>query len=313
MNIEQRIEELVIKLQSGEIDIAEREELDKYLNQYPAYKDIYEIHKLLSESTQFIPEPETEQFTQMRAAVMRKIRLSKKHSPGSFEQFFLKIREFALRPEMAVAALTLIIGFLLGRALPPDANSLPTNIISQITTLAKGNTKLDDIKKSPYLYTNVSFKEVDENSIALSFDVTTHLDMVSEKEDPLVRDVIAQSLVNPSNLGSELKAISYSEGVFDRKIKEALIYSMNHTPILAVRLKAMNNLQDYKNDPEVQEAFLGVLKDEESVKMRLMAIDYLTESQTKADTLKKIISESTVPQNPAIMIKVKNYKNKEEL
>ena len=156
----------------------------------------------------------------------------------------------------------------------------------------------------------MSFKEVDPENIALSFDVTTHLEMVSQKNDPLVRDVIAQSLINPSNLGTELKAISYSEGIFDRKIKEALIFSMNKTPILAVRLKAMNNLLSYKNDPEVQEAFLKVLMDEESVKMRLMAIDYLAESQLKADSLQLIISESNAPQNPAIMIKVKDYKNK---
>ncbi len=310
MNIERTIKKLINKLQAGELDPAGQEELRKYLDQNPEYKDIVSVHKLLSGSESMIPEPENEQFSQMRASVMRKIRLAGERPPGRLEQFFRNIRDYAMRPEMAVAALTLIIGFLLGRALPPDKNSLSTNIMNQISTLAKGNTKLDDIKKSPYIYSNVSFKEVDPENIALSFDVTTHLEMVSQKNDPLVRDVIAQSLINPSNLGTELKAISYSEGIFDRKIKEALIFSMNKTPILAVRLKAMNNLLSYKNDPEVQEAFLKVLMDEESVKMRLMAIDYLAESQLKADSLQLIISESNAPQNPAIMIKVKDYKNK---
>jgi len=312
MNIKQKIEELVKKLQAGELDIPDREELDKYLDQYPIYKDIFEIHNLLNESKPEIPVPENEQFAQMRATVMRKIRLSKERPPGFVERFFNNLREYAMRPEMAIAALTLIIGFLFGRALPPDENSLSTNIMSQISSLAKGNTTLEDIKKAPYLYSNVSFKEVDNENIALSFDVTTHFDIVSKKSDPVVRDVIAQSLLNPSNLGSELKAISYSEGVFDRKIKEALIYSMDKTPILAVRLKAMTNLLEYKNDPEVQDAFLKVLKEEESVKMRLVAIDYLTDSQLKADTLQKAIAESNAPQNPAIMIKVKNYKNNVE-
>jgi len=308
MNIEKKIEEFLNLMQTGELDAQSREELDKILDQYPDYKEIFDIHYQLDKSESIVPEPEVEQFTQMRTAVMRKIRLTKKQSPGYFEQFFLKIQAFAMRPEMAVAALTLIIGFLLGRALPPDGNSLSTDIMSKINDLAKVNTKLDDVKKSPYQYSNVSFEELDDKNISLSFDVTTHLNMISQKDDPLVRDVIAQSLINPSNLGSDLKTISYSEGVFDTKIKEALIYSMDKTPILAVRLKAMNNLISYKNDPEVEEAFLKVLKEEESVKMRLMAIDYLTENQLKADTLQKIISESNAPQNPAIMIKVKDYK-----
>jgi hypothetical protein len=311
MNIERKIEELIKKLQAGALDPAGQEELRRYLDQNPEYEDVLRIHNLLNSTGSMAPEPEVEQFSQMRAAVLRKIRLSEQRPPGRIEQFLISVRNYATRPEMAVAALTLIIGFLFGRALPPDKNSLSINIIDQISTLAQGNTKLDDIKKSPYLYSNVSFKEVGPENIALSFDVTTHLDMVSQKSDPLVRDVIAQSLINPSNLGAELKAISYSEGVFDRKIKEALIYSMEKTPILAVRLKAMNNLISYKNDSEVQEAFLKVLKDEESVKMRLMAIEYLTESKLKADSLQQIISESNAPQNPAIMIKVKNYKNNE--
>jgi len=224
MKIERTIEELIKKLQTGELDPAGQEELQKHLDQNPEYEDILKIHNLLNSSGSMAPEPEVEQFSQMRAAVLRKIRLSEQNSPGRIEQFLNNVRDHAMRPEMAVAALTLIIGFLLGRALPPDENSLSTNIMDQISTLAQGNTKLDDIKKSPYLYTNVSFKEVDPENVALSFDVTTHLDMVSKKSDPLVRDVIAQSLINPSNLGAELKAISYTEGVFDRKIKEALIY-----------------------------------------------------------------------------------------
>jgi hypothetical protein len=46
--------------------------------------------------------------------------------------------------------------------------------------------------------------------------------------------------------------------------------------------------------------------------MRLMAIDYLTQSDIKADTLQKIITNASAPQNPAIMIKVKDFKRNKE-
>jgi hypothetical protein len=136
--------------------------------------------------------------------------------------------------------------------------------------------------------------------------------MIGKKDDPLVREVIAQSLINPSNVGTELKAISYTEGMVDQKIKEALIFSMDKAPIMAVRLKAMASLSEYESDQEIQEAFIDVLRKEESVKMRLLAIDYLTANKLTPDTLQRVISESEAPQNPALMIKVNEYIEKKE-
>jgi hypothetical protein len=134
--------------------------------------------------------------------------------------------------------------------------------------------------------------------------------MLAKKDDPLVRDVLAQSLVNPSNLGNELKVISYSQGMSDPKLKEALLYSLHAAPELAIRLKAMDELQNYKNDPAVKQAFKKVLGEEESVKMRLTAIDYLAENQIPPDSLQLILSESKAAQNPAVTLKVKNYLKK---
>jgi hypothetical protein len=208
---------------------------------------------------------------------------------------------------MASAALTLIFGFFMGRALPPDSAQLTTNLMDQINILARENKKLEDIKKSPLVWSNVIIKELDNNSLSLSFDVTTHLEMVGKKNSPLVREVIAQTLLNPSNAGSELKAISYTTGVIDSKLKEALIFSMLNTPLLAVRLKAMNSLLGYPNDQEVTNSFFQVLKEEESVKMRLLAIDYLTQKKVPVDTLQKVLSESKVIQSPAVRIKMKTY------
>lgn len=307
MNIEQKIKKLLEKLQSGEIDQEGMKKLEEYVRKYPQYAEFIKTHELLVKGELSVPEPEPEQFSRMRANVMREIRNANEVKPGRIQILMEKIRIYAMKPEMAVAALTLIIGIFLGRALPPDQASLASDLMKQINVLASENTRLEDVRKSPYTYSNVSFREVDGGNISLSFDVTTHLDMVSEKEDPLVRDIIAQSIINPSNVGAELKAISYTKGVVDRKLKEALVYSMLYAPIMAVRLKAMTSLSDYENDSFIQDAFLKVLGDEESVKMRLLAIDYLTKSQLSSDTLQKVLSESDIPPSPAVMIKAKNY------
>ncbi len=310
MSIEKEIKRLLGMLQSGEISQTESDQLEEYVSKYPEYRDLIQIHRKLSGGEFPAPDPDTARFSQMRAEVFRKIRLREQRVPGLFQEFFEKIKSYAMRPEMAVAALTLIIGFLLGRALPPDQETLTSNIIDQISSLATKNTKLEDVQKSPYLYTNVRYEDIDENTVSLSFDVTTHLNITSKKDDPLVRDVMAQTLLSSSNIGSELKAISYTRGIVDPKLKEALIFSMLKTPILAIRLKAMSRLIEYKNDQNIHNAFLKVLREEESVKMRLLAIDYLTGEQMSPNTLQQALNESEVPQSPAVMIKMRNYLDK---
>jgi hypothetical protein len=307
MSTEKKIKKLLEELQGGKIDREQMRQLEEYVQQYPQYKQFIKLHKLLTQGELVVPEPESEQFSRMRANVMREIRAEGEKQPGWMEKMITNFRTYAMKPEMAVAALTLIIGILLGRALPPDQASLASDLMKQINMLASENKKLEDVRKSPYTYSNVSFREVNGEKIALSFDVTTHLDLVSKKEDPLVRDIIAQSLINPSNVGTDLKAISYTEGMDDRKLKEALVYSMLHAPVMAVRLKSMSNLLKYENDPFVQNAFIKVLRDEESVKMRLLAADYLINNQIPADSLQKALSESEIMQNPAVMLKVSNY------
>ncbi|TFG96969.1 MAG: hypothetical protein E4H13_11545 [Calditrichales bacterium] len=307
MKVHKEIETLIEKLQAGELTPAEEKQLKAYTDQYPEYKEIVHTHQFLLESGFPVADPEAEEFDRMRARVMQHIRMGEFKEPGFFQQLFETITTYIQRPEMAIAALTLIIGFFLGRALPPSDSRLQSEIVDQMSVMASENTKLSDVQKSPYAYSNISFNEIDSKRISLSFDVTTHLDVVSEKGDPLVREVMAQSLLNPTNVGTDLKVISYTKGTFDTKIKEALVFSLKNAPIMAVRLKSMEQLSNYGNDQEIQMAFVDVLRQEESVKMRLLAIDFLTKNNFSSDSLKRALSESTVPQSPAVMIKLKKY------
>ena len=201
-------------------------------------------------------------------------------------------------------------GFLLGRALPPDAQGSSLNIIRHINKIASENKQLIDIKNSDFRYSNTIIKEVDAENVALSFDFTTHVKIVRHKTDPVVRDVIAQSLLNPSNTGSELKAISFTENIIDRKIKEALIFSVHNAPMQAVRMKAMSSLMKYKEDPEVKDAFIQVLKEEESVQMRLTAIDYLQGININPDILWSVVEHMDNKLYSAVLIKAKKYLEK---
>ena len=82
---------------------------------------------------------------------------------------------------------------------------------------------------------------------------------------------------------------------------------MQNAPLTAIRLKAMNSLLNYKNDPQIQQAFVQVLKEESSIKMNLMAIDYLTGSNFNVDTLKSVLSEIDPQKSTAVFVRAKEY------
>ena len=307
MNHKQDIEILIKKLLSQDLSQQELEQLERYINEFPEYKDLMTTHRKLMESEYPAVEPDTVQYNHMRAEVLRKIRIDQDKSRGYFPEFLDKVRIFFLRPEMAVAALTLIIGFLFGRALPPDQGNLTSNLIDRISSLATKNSNLEDVRRSPVIYSNVQYRDINDDMVSINLDATTHLDFIRKKNDPLVRDIMAQTLLGTSNIGSEFKTFSYTKEIIDPTLKEALIFSMLNTPTLAIRMKAMSGLMEYKFDDEIKEAFLKVLQEEESVNMRLAAVDYLTNLQVNPSDMQEAIDKSDVSTNPAVMIKMKKY------
>jgi hypothetical protein len=173
--------------------------------------------------------------------------------------------------------------------------------------MADENTRFVDSRNSPYQYSNINFKELSGQEVAMSFDVTTHLEMVRKKNDPVVREIIAQSLLNPTNPGTELKAIAYSENMMDRKIKDALIFAMLNAPVLAVRQNAMGNLIKYEADNDINQAFLQVITKEKSIKMRLMALDYFDQNNITSENITAVLQDSDLKDSPAVRLKIRNY------
>jgi hypothetical protein len=313
MKKHRHIKGLIDKLIAGEISQNELELLQKQVKDFPEYEELVHTHKFLTATGQPIKSPKEERFTTMRTTVLRKIRIEgTESSSGRFSEIFENIRIFLLKPEMAVAALTLIVGFLLGRALPPDANGGSLNILKQISFIASENKQLSDIQKSPLRYSNATIKDIAQDKVSLSFDVTTHIENdIRSKNDPVVAEILTQTLLNPSHTGSELKAISYTESIFDRKLKEAVILTMHNAPLHAVRMKALFSLLKYKNDQDIQEALKKVLKEEDSVQMRLKALDYLEETKINPDILWSLLEESKAKVNPAVMRRVLKYVDKQ--
>ena len=65
----------------------------------------------------------------------------------------------------------------------------------------------------------------------------------------------------------------------------------------------MQSLMNYKMDKNVHEAFIKVLQEEESVKMKLLAIEYFEENILYPEKVESVIAEIDPIKGKAILIR----------
>lgn len=296
------------ELVSDKPDAERKEKLLAHSKDCPECADLIALHNSLKNSKEWLISPVEADFLALRHNVIRNIRLQKRKS------IIIKIMSFWRQPALAYSmALLLTIGaFILGQRWSQRPTVAEHGILQKIDHSARTHFTLEQVKNSPYVFSNVRIKAMDEQQITLSFNVSTHLEMTRSIADPLVKDILAQSILYSPSEGQRLNYISFSERIIDPKIKEALLFALENDTELPVRLRAMNALLSYARDEQIEEAFLKILRQEESMQMRLLAIDYLTQNNIDAHILERELGVATTQNNTAILMKVQAYKYKSE-
>lgn len=260
-------------------------------------RGLLEIHDMLDKTKPDIPDPGEVAFKRMRRGVLATLRAE----GGAGRAFSRRMPPWLTGLAAAAAGVAILLaGVAIGRSdigdveLAGDATQ-PLRYTGK--TLAEGmqraaltHDRLADVDDSPFLYSDVRVREIDANRLALSFNVTTHMDLVRPKDDPLVNEVLVQAMLNSSSLGARLHALDYAGTTLDSRVRDALVRAMLVDPDTVMRLKAMEKLSaaGAVADPSVQQALLTVLERDESVQMRLLAIDNLSVDRLDSDVLDRI-------------------------
>ncbi len=297
-------QKLIELLLEGRHDLGE---LQAHADTCSACRDLFEIHRRLAGLENLeTAEPSDADLLELRREVTRKLRTD----AGAGERSGWLAGLFG-RPAFAAAlgGAILVVGFLVGvggpRGLRPRATTQRT-LTENIEFAAAQNRRLAQTEDSPYIYSNLQVKQLDEETLALSFDVSTHLDLIRAKDDPLVTEILVQSLVNSSPLDTRLEAISLAPPL-EPKVRDALISALLGDADLAVRLKAIDKLAGENQQHEVQQAFLDVLKREKSVRLRLLAIDNLTAGRVRPEELRAALEAGLPEPGTAIETRAQNY------
>jgi hypothetical protein len=205
----------------------------------------------------------------------------------------------------AIAAsviVTFAAGWIVGRSVP--GASRPSRLIDALHAEAASNRGLTDVEDSPFNYSNVSYRRLDGDRVALDFDVTTHLSTVDSTRSPLVREVVAQSLLNPSSVGERLKAMSFAASEVEPKLEKAVLFALRHDESVAVRLAALTVLVGRLDDQDVRTAMMGALRDDPSVQVRLAALESLAAHRVDPHKIRDAIRERPESGNEALMVRL---------
>jgi len=299
-------EGLIEKLLAEEIDGDDRERLLAHAERCADCRAYVDLHVRLLGSELDSELPDDRAFAAMRAAVLDRVRNEGRPRGLSWLRW-PDLRPAAAIGTAAVLILALATGLLVGRITGGGRTAVFGGIATDLHQQARQNLELSDVEQAPYRFTNVQLTRDTERRLTLRFDVTRHMELTRPEDDPLVKEILVQSLVNESPVGTRLEALTWAEREIDPKVKQALLVTALNDPSQAVRLKALDVLATEADDPDVQAAMLAILDHEDSVQMRLRAIDHLAASSLSPDRLRQAIDDLSPTDDRALIVRAARY------
>lgn len=299
-----QFQQIIEAIVAGEPAAGGSENLARHCRTCPDCVRALEAHQNLSEVGRRFDDAASKDLEALRSRVLTQI--TRPPRPG-----WIAALSSPFKMQPAMAALFVIVIFVTGFATAwiqsESVEGIEQRLVTEITAEAASNRSLIEVEDSRYTYSNVTFRRLDNKTMALDFDVTTHVSVVEPVESELVKEVLVHSLLGPSNTGSRLKAISYASDVMEPKVRDSVIFAMHHDENLAVRLKALSILAGQPPAASVESAVTKTLLEDESVQMRLQALDYLATHTSNPDSLRQVIEQSDDAVNAALMVRLADY------
>ena len=306
MSIKKKYQNLIIKFISNDISESEKKELFIQAESDKEIADMLHMHNQLLNKEVTFDLPDEALLKEMRLNTLNRINFidnQRKNWISLVKDFILNITQKPVFT-MAFAVLIFLAGLYIGH--PSEEYQLEKSIYATATQ----SHDLQSSINTPYIYKNATLKEKPDGQVKVSFDVVQHLEITRTKNDPLVQDVLAQSLINSNSVQQRLRSISNTNVSMHPKIKQALITTMLNDSHPIVRQKSLFSLMKYKNDQDIQDALIQLLKNEESVYMKLAAIDYLSNNDVDLTLLEESINTLDNVENSAVNQKIKQLKYK---
>ncbi len=317
MNACEKLEPTLEAYIAGELDDRALGPLLAHCRDCESCRRLLELHRDLAALASRAPQPDAAELEETEARVLRLLdrrpggRIEGTRAPSRRWLGWIPYAAAATFAGAVLFTAGLVAGLNSAGTSPPDIGpGLTQRLVAAIRADAVSNRVLTDVADSRFTYSDVSFRRVEDDRVALDFDLTTHVQVVERLGSELVQDVLAQALLDPSSTGTRLKAMSLTSFRMTPKTKAALLVALRRDPSLAVRLGALAALSDRLDDSEVEAAVLAALRDDDAVQMRLLALDALAAHSVDRGRIREAIREKPRPGDEALRVRLAEYEKR---
>jgi hypothetical protein len=282
---------------AGEASPSDLESLREHSRECADCRIVLELHEDLKGMAAEVPEPPDSHFREMRAAVLRQVDLrSRKAAPreaawSGFWKRLVPVPAFSPAATLVVGVVLLAGGFLLGRSSAPEEGFTQEALLAEISKQASLGKGLDGYWDSPFFFSNLKAEKREGGYLAMSFDVTQHLDLDTRMNSPLVNEVLLHAILDSPNIGQRFDAMELAKDSADPKLKEVLVFTLLNDPSMPVRLSALNILKGYASDAAVQDAMLTTIGQDPSVHVRFLALECLAGQRVEPERITRALGD----------------------
>jgi hypothetical protein len=284
----------------GELDDGDQIELFAHLTSCQDCRELLVVHDELAGVGDGFSGVDAETLASVRGRVLDEIR--SEAGVHARQESNASIRDPGHSRIMVAAAAVVIAfaGFVAGRFSYGPETQGGEWLVANLESNAETHRLLRDVEDSRDIISNVTIRSVGDGRVAMSFDVSRHVEIVRLIEDPLVDEVLVHAILDQSSLGSRLKAVTMAAGTRNGKVEEALVFSMLEDPDLAVRVRALEILSDRPVSDTITRGLMRVLRHDESMQMRLLAIEVLAQGSDDGRQVLRDFLETDEAVDPAI-------------
>jgi hypothetical protein len=199
-----------------------------------------------------------------------------KSEPGS--SWWQWVNQFRVSPSawsarIAVASFLVFAGFSAGRWM--DRHGLPGGLLASNESVASlfdpSTAHVRDIQPSG------------DNRVRIVFDQVREHEITGRMDDQGIRRVLiaaSKDLADPGIRVDSVEALNDQNG---SDVRDALIYAARHDPNAGVRLKALEGLRRFVDDPATRQNLAFVLQHDDNSDVRSQTIDVLAPTAGKIE------------------------------
>lgn len=302
MNDCQRYQDLIATYLAGEIGPADLEDLLAHSGQCEDCRSLVQLHRSFATMDTDLPEPSDEAFGAMRRRVLDELGQGRERAGVRPHLGRTLVDWISGYPMPAAAAVVLL---LIGAGMAGRWSATPgwsdESLLSAVRVQAAQSTGLAGFWDAPFTFANVAVRQTNTGDLALGFDACRHVEAETSLNSPLAREILLATIIDSPVLGVRLKAMDMAPDLEDARLREALIFTLHNDPNLAVRLQALGALSRGPLDSATQAALLATLREDTAVQMRLLALEALAEQQVDPAAIRRAVSEAGQASDGVIM------------